>query len=82
MDDLGKEEAKLFYNQADDMLMITNSINVETVELYTITGKKLMIVEASNQERIQINTNTIKKGIYIVRMKLASNKFQGAKFVK
>jgi hypothetical protein len=79
---LGKDEAKLFYNQIDDMLMITNAIHVESVELFTVTGKKIMIVQASGQERIQINTNAIKRGVYIVRMKLTTDKFQGAKFVK
>jgi hypothetical protein len=82
VDELGVDEAKLFYNQTDDMLMITNAIHVEQVELFTVTGKKIMIVKTSNQERLEINTNSINKGIYIVRMKLASNKFQGAKFVK
>jgi hypothetical protein len=41
-----------------------------------------MSFETSNQETLEINTNQLPKGMYIVRMIQSSNIVQGAKFVK
>ncbi len=70
------DEAYLYYNSAADMVIITNSINVERVEIFSISGRLMMNVEAYNQEFLQISTNALPKGIYIVRMRQASNKIK------
>ena len=80
--ELDIDEAYLYYHSANDMVIITNSINVERVEIFSISGRLMMNVETYNQESLQISTNALPKGIYIVRMRQASNKMQGAKFVK
>lgn len=82
VNEFGFEKTRLYYNSIDDMLVIENSTNVESVELFSIAGKKIMFVEANKQERIQINTSTIKSGVYLVRMKFATDIIQGAKFTK
>ncbi len=76
------DKAYLYYSSAVDMLMITNSIHVERVEIFNITGRLMMNVAAYNQESLQISTNTLPKGIYIVRMRQTSIKSQGFKFIK
>ena len=78
--DVGK--VSLYYNSTDDLLNISNSNDVEMVEIFSITGQLLINLKADNNESLEISTNMLPSGLYIVQMKLDSNEIQGVKFVK
>jgi len=78
--DVGK--VNFYYDPVGDFIRITNSDDVEMVEIFSITGQLLMNVMANNRGSIEISTNVIPQGVYIVRMKLSSDKTKGAKFLK
>ena len=81
--DLNDEKGPgLFYNSVSDIVRFRNSIDVEMLEIFSITGRLLIAARSNNQESFEISTESIPKGVYIVRMKLASYKLYGTKFVK
>jgi hypothetical protein len=78
--DVGK--VNIFYNSVNDLVRITNSYDVENIEIFSITGQLLDKIRTSNQESIEINTSALQRGVYIIRIELEANKIQGFKFVK
>ena len=74
--------ASLYYNAINDQVVISNASEVEHVEVYSISGQQLIHMDANRQETIQISTNSLKKGVFIVRLRLANKRIQGAKFLK
>jgi hypothetical protein len=74
--------ASLFYNAINDQVLISNASEVEHVEVNSISGQQLIDMDANRQETIQINTNSLKKGVFIVRLRLANKRIQGVKFLK
>jgi hypothetical protein len=77
-----KVRLSLSYNQAYDLLRIINAREVESVEIFSITGQLLLNVMAGGQESIEINTSALQSGVYIVRCKMAANNIQAVRFVK
>lgn len=75
-------EVSLYYNSVNDLVKISNSNEVEMVEIFTVTGQLLIRVKADNNESLEIRTKTLPTGLYIVQMKQASNEIQVIKFVK
>jgi len=76
------DKVSLHYNSVDDLLNISNSNDVEMVEIFSITGQLLINLKADNNKSLEISTNMLPSGLYIVQMKLDSNEIQGVKFVK
>jgi len=76
------ERARVVYDATVDQIRIINAAEVEVVELFSITGQKLVSIRAHRQGRIDIQTNSLPKGVYVVRLKMRANKMQGVKFLK
>lgn len=62
------KEINLFPNPANDFLNIETTLDLKSVEIYTIQGQK--VVE-SNQK--QINVSNLVEGIYLVKIKDSEN---------
>ncbi|MFC2081136.1 cadherin-like beta sandwich domain-containing protein [Bacteroidota bacterium] len=75
-------DIRLYHNSSINQLRIFNSSDVEMLEVYSITGRLLSRMRIHNQESLYISTGNIPKGVYLVRMKLSSNKIQTGKFIK
>ena len=76
------EPASLFYDAINDLVLISNASEVEHIEVFSITGQQLIDMDANRQETIQISTNSLKKGVFVVRLRLANKRIQGVKFLK
>lgn len=76
------EPASLFYNAINDQVLISNASEVEHIEVFSITGQLLIDMDVNRQETIQINTNSLKKGVFVVRLRLENKRIQGVKFLK
>jgi len=72
----------MYYNYQSDQLILKNSTEVESVDIFSITGRKVATVKNFNNETMEISTANLINGIYIVRMKLSENGVQSSKFVK
>jgi hypothetical protein len=75
-------DIRLYHNSLMDQLKVFNTSDVEMLEIYSITGQLLKKVKTHNQESLDISTANLIHGVYIVRMKLSSNRIQTGKFVK
>jgi hypothetical protein len=74
--------ALLFYDAINDQLLISNASEVKHVEVFSITGQQLIHMDVNRQEIIQISANLLKKGVFVVRLRLANERIQGMKFLK
>jgi len=72
----------LFFNALNDQVMISNASEVEQVEIFSITGQLLILIDAKRQESIRINANQLRKGVFVVRLRLGNKSIQGVKFLK
>lgn len=82
IDKISKSEITMYFDAISDQLNIYQSSKVERVEIFSITGAVLNTVKVHNQESLIINTQSLRTGIYIVRMRLSDNGMQVEKFIK
>jgi hypothetical protein len=75
-------EVQMYYNRQIDQLMISNSAEVETVEIYSLTGALVASERVHQRESLEISTDNVPDGLYVVRLKLGGNKLQTGKFAK
>jgi hypothetical protein len=73
---------RLYYSPLSDQLKVFNSSEMEMLEIYSITGKLLGAVTTRNQESLDISTAGLPHGIYLVRMRLSSDRIETGKFIK
>jgi hypothetical protein len=72
----------MYYSAPGDALLVKNASQVESVDIYSITGRKIISMKASNQESLIISTSALSKGVFLVQMKLSDRDIQTGKFVK
>ena len=75
-------DIRFYHNSLTEELKVFNTSDVEMLEIYSITGKLLHSMKTHNQESLDINTGNLSYGVYLVRMKLSSDRIQTGKFVK
>lgn len=63
-DDLNKKEIKIYPNPVQDVLSIQTNDKINSVEIFDLTGKSILKSSDKN-----INTQSLSKGIYIVKIK-------------
>jgi hypothetical protein len=73
---LESNKIKLYPNPANDILNIETSLEVQSVEIYTIQGQKV----ASSTEK-QINVSHLASGIYLVKTQDSNNKISTDKII-
>ncbi|MFC2116410.1 T9SS type A sorting domain-containing protein [Bacteroidota bacterium] len=73
---------RFYHNSLTNQLKVFNTLDVEILDIYSITGKLLNRVRTHNQESMNISTGNLPHGVYVVRMKLSSDRIQTGKFVK
>ena len=59
----------IYPNPVDQMLFISASNTIKSIELLDISGYKLNIIATKNGSKAEINTNNLKSGIYILLIK-------------
>jgi len=75
-------QTEIAYNSKNDILKISNSIDIERIEIFSLTGQCILSIKSNNQPSIEISTNKLYGGVYVVRIRNGSNEIQGAKFIK
>ena len=76
-------DVEIFPNPTKDNLTIKSSSNIEAISIFDITGKLILSkqIESSNHEAIEINTKSMSKGSYLLKLE-SSGKIFTKKFVK
>ena len=75
-------DIRFYHNSLTEELKVFNTSDVEMLEIYSITGKLLHSMKTHNQESLDISTGNLTHGVYLVRMKLSSDRIHTGKFVK
>ncbi|MFL0353566.1 spondin domain-containing protein [Xanthomarina sp. GH4-25] len=60
---------KLFPNPSQGYVTITNSTNLETIEIYNILGKIVQETPITNTSKVQLDLSNLQKGLYLVKLK-------------
>ena len=81
VDDQFKENITIYPNPVTDILYIKNFQNLQSAEIVDISGK---LVKTINDElkANSINVNSLKKGIYILKLKNTKQEVKTVKFIK
>jgi hypothetical protein len=61
-------KAKIQPNPANDKITIHTNAAIELVELYDISGKKVLDAKATNTIKTEINVSTLQSGTYIIKV--------------
>ena len=72
----------VYHNSLTSQLRVFNASDVEMIEIYNITGMLLTRMKTYNQESLDVSTANLTNGVYLVRMKLSSDRVQTTKFIK
>lgn len=79
-------DVSMYYNAVSDMIVIDNSQTVallERVDIYSITGGLIMSEEPKNySHKLNINTNMLNSGVYLIRGIYSDNTISCLKFTK
>lgn len=62
------ESVKIFPNPAQDYITITNSRNVDTVEIYNILGKLVKRIKTSQENTLELDLTNLNNGMYLVKI--------------
>jgi len=76
------ESVQLYYDAVNDLVRISNANELVGVEIFNITGRKLLSFKAYRKESIDIQANILQKGVYVARLYFGSNAVAGMKFLK
>jgi hypothetical protein len=72
---------RLFPNPTHDILAIETNITIETVNIYSYTGKLIQSVFGKQSNLLQVNVSSLKSGIYVVKMELESGMIISRKLI-
>ncbi len=60
--------ARIYPNPVADVMRISASKNIHSVEVLSVTGKVLMRSDLNGAREAQLNVSSLSKGLYIIRM--------------
>lgn len=66
-DAVWKNEVNIFPNPASDIINITN-LNFNTIEVFDVTGRRVLVKPNIQDDLISINVQTLTKGSYIIKL--------------
>lgn len=82
IEELRAISAKIYPNPVQGTLYInTNSTELKTVEVYDLTGKKLISVTSTDAE-IAVNSHELSNGVYLLKIQSATGKPVITRFIK
>ncbi len=76
-----KENIRIYFNSAENNLVVSHSENITDLRIYSITGQMLANQEF-NQSEVKMNTSFLNKGIYIVSVRDDKNRVFTKKLVR
>lgn len=76
-----EETIRIYFNNAENKLIVNHSESISNVRIYSITGQLLIIKEVNNTQ-IEFDSSVLNRGIYIVSVLDAKNKVFSKKLVK
>jgi hypothetical protein len=53
-------------NPANEFVVLKSKAGLKTVQLFDITGKSVLTVQANNQNRVVIDRNNLPSGFYLI----------------
>jgi hypothetical protein len=71
----------IYPNPVKNELFINTQLNLKSVEIYDVTGKQILRLDDIENDK-SINLSSLKKGIYLVKLKTPSGDFQTKKIIK
>lgn len=74
---LNQDHLVIYPNPATDSINISSQSEIEKVEIYSVTGQKVM-----DSTSAKINVHHLAQGVYVVRAQLKNGKVQTQKFIK
>lgn len=75
------ETVKIYFNSAENKLVVRHSEMIENVRIYSITGQ-LLFVQRFYRNEINIDSSFLQKGIYIISVRDAQNRVISKKLAK
>lgn len=82
IEEIRASEVKVYPNPVQGTLYInTNSTELKTVEVYDLTGKKLISVTSTDAE-IAVNSHELSNGVYLLKIQSATGKPVITRFIK
>jgi autotransporter-associated beta strand protein len=76
-----EESIKMYFNNAEQNLVVSHRERINVVRIYGITGQ-LLTVNNFNDKEIRLDTSGLKRGIYIISVRDAKNKMFAKKVAK
>lgn len=77
------EQPDISYHQTDTQLKITSSLKtISCIEIYAISGKKIMQEKRNNENTVMIEIGNLSKGIYLLRSSFTDNTSYLNKWIK
>lgn len=71
-----------FYpNPVNDVLNIENLKDVNAIEIYSVSGKRVMMIDNISSAKLTISTSTLQSGMYLIKLHSNGNS-QTTKFIK
>ena len=64
---------KVYPNPADSIVNIEANVTFDSIVLFDITGKQVLVLKGANQGKITLNLEDLSKGLYMVQLKNESS---------
>jgi hypothetical protein len=82
INDQAADLIKMYPNPVNDMLIIENIKDVNSITVFNLTGQKLLEFNNLNTDKLNVNTSSLTKGVYFVTFFTENKLMRTDKFLK
>lgn len=79
---IGKTFINFYPNPVTNVINFEHLTGINRIEIYSIVGQKIMVLNNLNTEKLSVNTSNLNSGIYFLRFYTTDNNHSTAKFIK
>jgi hypothetical protein len=81
VNNVNAENELIISNPVKNTLIVSALTTIKSIDVYDISGKRVMTKNATNATKIEINMNTLKNGIYLLKIRQSDGRETTRKFI-
>jgi hypothetical protein len=82
LNETSQHPVSYYPNPVGDVLTVDNLVNVEKIEIFSLLGQRVFTLNYAGKEKITINANDFKAGVYFIKIYRTDSGVSALKFIK
>jgi hypothetical protein len=82
LNEAGLDQVRFYPNPVRDFMTIDNMMGVEKIEIFSLVGQRVFVINDNKTSKITINTTNLKTGVYFIKFYSPVTGTATSKFIK